>query len=128
MRYLQVTALVYLMLMAGCTNEWNRTNTIKDFIPGTYVKEVKNQFLVANDTLIIQCTGGGNYLIVNRTAYQRIQGNRLSPQQHSEMNYKAIFNDKSQNLYEERLGKTFAFDPDNKRLFEGGSEYMKVVP
>ena len=44
------------------------------------------------------------------------------------MNYKAIFNDKSQNLYEERLGKTFSFDPDNKRLFEGGSEYMKVVP
>lgn len=128
MRYLSITVLVCLLIIWGCTSEANRTNIIKDFIPGTYAKEVKNQFVIASDTLIIQSTGGENYLIVNRTAYQRIKGNQLSPQQHSEINYKALFNDKSQNLYEERLGKTFSFDPENKRLFEGGSEYKKVMP
>lgn len=128
MRYLQARVFIGLIMICGCSSQASRTATVKDFIPGTYAKEVKNQFLIASDTVIIQCTGGENYLIVNRTAYQRIQGNRLFPQQHSEINYKAVFNDKSQNLYEERLGKTFSFDPDNKRLFEGGSEYKKVMP
>ena len=128
MRYLQTTALFYLIVLTGCTSESNRNTAIKRFIPGTYVKEVKNEFLIASDTLIIQRTAGENYLIVNRTGYQRIKGNRLSAQQYSEENLQAVFNEKSENLYEQRLGKTFSFDPDNRRLFEGASEYKKVVP
>ena len=128
MRYLQTMALICLIILTGCTSEWNQEAAIKRFIPGTYVKEVKNEFLFASDTLIIQCTAGDNYPIVNRTVYQRIKGNRLSPQQYSEVNLKAIYNDESGNLYEQRLGKTFSFDPANRRLFEGGSEYKKVVP
>ena len=128
MRYLKIMALICLIVLTGCTGESNRNTAIKRFIPGTYVKEVKNEFLIASDTLIIQRTAGENYLIVNRTGYQRIKGKQLSPQQYSEINLKAVFNDKSENLYEQRLGKTFSFDPENRRLFEGGSEYEKVVP
>ncbi len=128
MRYLQTLTFICMIVLNGCTSESTRNTIIKHFIPGTYVKEVKNEFLIASDTLIIQRTAGDNYLIVNRTAYQRIKGNRLLPQQYSEVNLQAVFNDKSENLYEERLGKTFSFDPDNKRMFEGGSEYKKVLP
>ena len=128
MRYIKTMALICLIIFTGCKGEFNRDSKITQFISGTYIKEVKNQFLLASDTLIIQHTTGENYLIVNRTAYQRIRGNRLSSQQHSEMKMKAVFNEKSENLYEQRLGKTFSFDPDNQRLFEGGSEYKKVIP
>ncbi len=128
MRYIRTTFLLCLIVVFGCTDESGRSNSIKHFIPGTYVKEVRSKFVIASDTLIIQRTSGDNYLIVNRTAYRRIQGNRLSAQQYSEMAFGAVFNNESQNLYEQRLGKTFSFDPANGRLFEGGSQYTKVNP
>lgn len=128
MRYLQTMTFICLIIVSGCTSESTRKAVVKHFIPGTYVKEVKNDFLIASDTLIIQRTAGENYLIVNRTAYQRIKGNQLLPQQYSEINLKAVFNDQSENLYEQKLGRTFSFDPDNKRMFEGASEYKKVMP
>ena len=128
MSYLKLICITGLILCAGCVDAWKRMDNTKRFIPGTYVKEVKNEFLIAYDTLIIQCSAGNDYLIVNRTAYQRIRNNKLMPEQYSEENWKAVYDEKSQNLYEQRLGKTFSFDPANGRLFECGSEYTKVIP
>src|SRR5438309_8125100 len=121
MRYLKLVLLVGFFLCAGCNDVLKSSNHTKRFIPGTYVKEVKNEFLIAYDTLIIQCSAGNNYLIVNRTAYQRIRNNKLLPEQYSEDNWKALYDEKSQNLYEQRMGKTLSFDPSNRRLFVGGS-------
>ncbi len=84
--------------------------------------------MIAYDTLIIQCAAGNNYLIVNRTSYQRIRDNKLLPEQFDEANLKAVYDERSENLYEQRLGKTFSFDPANSKLYEGGSEYNKVIP
>ena len=128
MQYLKLITIIGFIIYAGCNDASNSSDSTKSFIPGTYVKEVKNEFLIAYDTLIIQCSAGNDYLIVNRTAYQRIRNNKLLPEQFSEENWKAIYDEKSQNLYEQRLGKTFSFDPANGRLFEGGSEYTKVIP
>lgn len=127
MNCLKLIALIGLIIFVGCSDAWERSNRIKRFIPGTYVKEVRNEFLIAYDTLIIQCSTGNNYLIVNRTTYQRIRNKKLLPEQYSEETWKALYDEKSQNLYEQRLGKTFSFDPDNEKLFEGGSEYNKVI-
>src|SRR3954468_12476463 len=77
MRYLKLVLLVGVIICAGCNDALKSSNHTKRFIPGTYVKEVKNEFLIAYDTLIIQCSSGNNYLIVNRTAYQRIRNNKL---------------------------------------------------
>jgi hypothetical protein len=128
MHYLKLMTLIGFILCVGCNDVWKRSETTRRFIPGAYVKEVKNEFLIAHDTLIIQCSAGNNYLIVNRTAYQRIRNNKLLPEQYSEENWKALYDDKSQNLYEQRLGKTFSFDPVKRKLFEGGSEYNKITP
>ena len=128
MHYLKLGALIGFILCVGCNDVGKGSETTRRFIPGTYVKEVKNEFLIAHDTLIIRCSAGNNYLIVDRTAYQRIRDNRLSPEQYSEENWKALYDDKSQNLYEQRLGKTFSFDPIKRKLFEGGSEYNKITP
>ncbi len=124
---LKLFVLIGFILCIGCSDVWERSNSIKRFIPGTYVKEVRNEFLIAYDTLIIQCSAGNNFLIVIRTAYQRIRNHKLLPEQYSEESWKAVYDEKSQNLYEQRLGKTFSFDPDNEKLFEGGSEYNKVI-
>ena len=128
MRCVKTTLWIYVLALWGCTVSPDRSAVIKRFIPGTYVKEVKNQFYIGNDTFIIQRISGNNYLIVNRTGYQRIRENKVSPLKHSETNLMAVYNDKSENLFEQRLGKTFSFDPDNRRLFEGASEYTKVMP
>lgn len=128
MNHLKLILFIGFIVYAGCNRIGERGSDTKDFIPGTYVKEVRNKFLIAYDTLIIQCSAGNNYLIVNRTAYQRIRNHKLLPEQYAEENWKAIYDEKSQNLYEQRLGKTFSFDPGRRKLFEGGSEYTKVVP
>lgn len=128
MRYLHLLLSLCLLVCVSCNDVWKRSDNTKRFIPGTYVKEVKNEFLFGHDTLIIQCTAGNNYLIVNRTSYQRIRENKILPQRFSELDLSAVYDEKSQNLYEQRLGKTFSFDPANKRLFEGGSQYDKVIP
>jgi hypothetical protein len=128
MRYLKLISLIGFIICAGCNDFLKSSDKTKRFIPGTYVKEVKNDFLIGCDTLIIQCAAGNNYLIVNRTAYQRIRNNKLLPEQYDEATWKALYDERSQNLYEQRLGKTFSFDPANNRLFEGGSEYHKVFP
>ncbi len=126
MRQLTCISLACFLLCIGCREIWKHTDNTKRFIPGTYVKEVKNEFAIAYDTLIIQCAAGNNFLIVNRTAFQPIRNNRLLPTQYTEKNWKAIYDEQSQNLYEQQLGKTFSFDPSNKGLFMGASQYAKV--
>jgi len=128
MTFFKMISLIAFITCAGCNDGLKSSNYIKRYIPGTYVKEVKNDFMIAYDTLIIQCTAGNNYLVVNRTAYQRIRNKKLLPEQYAEENWKAVYDHRSQNLYEQRLGKTFSFDPANRKLYEGGSEYNKVVP
>lgn len=127
MRFVPLLSMILLLLAGGCNTASNSNSLIVDFIPGTYVKAVKNEFLLANDTLIVQRTAGNNFLIVSRTTYWRIKGNRLLSPQHSEINLEAVFDDRSGNLNEQRLGKTFSFDPQKSRLFEGGSEYKKII-
>ena len=128
MQYVKLFTLISFFVYAGCNNEWKSSDNIKSFILGTYAKEVKNEFLIASDTLVIQCMSGNNYLIVNRTAYQRFRNSKLLPQQYAEEIWKAVYDEQSRNLYEQRLGKTFSFDPAHGRLFDGGSEYKKVIP
>lgn len=126
MRQVRVFIIVSLFCFGACHNVENNASDVRSFIPGTYVKEVKNEYTIAYDTLFIQCTGGNNFLIVNRTSFQPIRNGRLMALKHSEVNMKALYDEASRNLNEQKLGKTFSFDPANNKLFEGASPYNKI--
>ncbi len=128
MRQFTILFLLCFSFCISCTGVWKPADNIKDFIPGTYAKEVRNESCIAHDTLIIQCIRGNNYLIANWTAYQLIRYNKLLPERHREEDWKALYDEPSQNLNEQRLGKTFSFDPANNRLYDGASPYSKISP
>lgn len=126
MRQFMFIVFVSFSFFIACHSNDNGSSDVRSFIPGTYVKEVKNEFTLAYDTLFIQCTGGNNFLIVNRTSFQPIRNGRLLPLKYSEVNMKAVFDESSENLNEQRLGKTFTFDLPKNRLYEGASPYNKI--
>lgn len=125
MRLFGLVTIVICLLCTAC-NHHDTTATIKDFIPGTYVKEIKNEYAIACDTLFIRCISGNNFLIVNHTAFQSIRNERLLPVRYTESKMKALYDEASQNLNEQRLGRAFSFDPVNNRLFAGAHPYYKI--
>lgn len=126
MRQFSLLTIITFLICTACNHNAGSMATVKDFIPGTYVKEVKNEYAIACDTLFIQCTSGNNFLIVNHTAFQPIRNERLLPVRYTETRMKALYDETSQNLNEHRLGKTFSFDPANNRLFAGAHPYYKI--
>ena len=128
MRVIKFLSSAFILLAVACNSNSAGSDAIKEFISGTYVKEVKNEFSLAYDTLIIQNTSGNDFLIVNRTAYQPIRNQKLLSARYSEVNWKAVYDAQSSHLNELKFGKTFSFDPINHRLFMGASSYTKINP
>ena len=126
MRQFTLIAFIGCVLCVACNHNGNNTASVKDFIPGTYVKEIKNEYAIACDTLFIKCIDGNNFLIVNHTAFQPIRNGKLLPVKYTESSMKALYDEASQNLNEQRLGKIFSFDPENNRLFAGAHPYYKI--
>lgn len=115
------------VLMTACSG--NKGDSVRDFVPGTYTREIKNEFTVGNDSLIIKVLdeAGGTYLIEHRSGYeQRIDGKEIP---------RAVKSEKWTGAYDEvhhqvevwQQGKVFTFLPERKMLISGGgTEYKKV--
>jgi hypothetical protein len=115
-----------LIFIASCSN------AIKDneanFIPGIYVKEIKQEFAVGMDTLIIQVMDkeAGSYTIVRRSSYQQqLDGKLMTPKYEIEKSV-AIYEPATKQLREQNKERVFTFSEEKGLLSTGGSEYKKV--
>ena len=121
-----ITALMIAALAAGCSNL--RTDKVKAFIPGVYVRTVADEFTKGMDTLVIEVLdrSAGSYSINKKMSfYQTIDGKELSPQYKTEQ-WTAIYDDDTHQLMEQRKGKVLSFMPDQELVSMGGSEYKKI--
>lgn len=98
----------------------------KDFIPGTYVREVKNEFSVGNDTLAIGAVNQVTYFIIHKGSYHRIKDGKLLPIKSISENWSASYDENKKILMESKRGKIISFDPSKNILFVGGSQYKKI--
>ncbi len=76
-----ITALMIAALAVGCSNL--RTDKVKAFIPGVYVRTSADEFTKGMDTLVIEVLdrSAGSYSINKKMSfYQTIDGKELSPQ------------------------------------------------
>ena len=104
------------------------SDNIRAFIPGTYIKEINDEFTKGMDTLFISVLDdqAGSYSVIRQTSYrQSIDGKILSPRVETHK-MTAIYNAATKQLTEQSQGKAFSFSPDKNLLSTGGSEYRKI--
>jgi len=108
-------------IVFGCTS-----NNVTDFIPGTYVRSVINEFSVGRDTLVIIAVSDLSYSIIHKASYRRIKEGKLLPEKNMIESWLAAYDKNSQVLVEGKKGKIISFKPSENILFVGGSSYKKV--
>lgn len=106
--------------LSGCVTVPN------NFIPGTYVRTVINEFSIGRDTLIIGAVSATVYTIIHKGSYRRIKDSKLQPAQSIAENWTATYDTKKQVLMEAKKGKIISFDPAKNILLVGSSPYKKI--
>jgi len=125
--YSYLLGLSILLAVASCKN--GASDSLKSFIPGTFVRGINNEFTTGSDSLVISVLdeGGGTYLVSHRSGYQqRIDGKLLPPGYKTEK-WTATYDQEHHQLQVQPQGKTFTFLPEKGILVtNGGTEFKKV--
>ncbi len=121
------TTLVSMVLLMGC--QLSGGDTVRSFIPGTYVKTINQEFSTGNDTLFISLISnpGNNYQIVRHTSYRRIIDGKVLPVENEMEKSTGIYNRIDKVLNETREGSIISFSPDKNELYVGAAMYRKVT-
>jgi hypothetical protein len=114
-----------VLTIAGC-NSFTKKDSVKDFMPGIYVRPIHHEFAIGSDTLEIALLHDNNYTIVKNSGLQRMLDGKRFPWEHKSEQWVAIYQQKEQQLMEQRYGGLLSFDVDHHRLFLGGTEYQKI--
>jgi len=121
----RLSAIAGLILLS-CGNP--ASDNIRAFIPGTYTKEINDEFTKGRDTIFISVLDdqSGSYSVIRQTSYrQSIDEKILSPRVETHK-MTAIYNAATKQLTEQSQGKAFSFSPDKNLLSTGGSAYRKI--
>lgn len=122
------TMLICLCVLLACNS--TKKNRIPEFIPGTYVKAIDNEYAKGNDTLTINILSkeGNNYEVVRHSVYHRIINHKALPLERKTEKWTCIFKKDEKVLYETTKGKVISFIPERDALRIGSGEYRKVDP
>lgn len=120
--------ILFSFLLTASFAACNGPQNTRNFIPGTYVNYAEGEFSVAYDTLIIQPLSGkkGTYRILRKSAYRRIEHNRLQPVVHKKEEWTGLYNDETKSMQETRHGRVITFYPEARRLMVEKREYEKI--
>ncbi|RYZ26464.1 MAG: hypothetical protein EOP49_43395 [Sphingobacteriales bacterium] len=111
-------AVILMLLLFGCGQSAS--------IAGTYVSRESGEYSLSQDTLVIAPSGSeDNYSVVRRSAFQKVRGGKLQPEERKVFTYTGRY-DSSAGL--------LVLDGEDKRIlfFSGGlmlvkREYTKVA-
>jgi len=96
-------------------------------ITGTYVNHASSEFSVADDTLIVEHDKDHNYLIHRTTKFQVIdEAGKKGRPQHETEEWKAVFDEGSQSMTENRKGRIISFDLTKGVLTLENSSYQRI--
>lgn len=122
-----IPVVVIIIILFGC-GAASKSDPLRLFIPGVYVRQVVNEFSAGSDTLVITPLSkqGNSYQIVHRSGFQRIIGGKAQKRESKVENWTAVYNEQEKLLHETRKGKLISFNPEQGSLMVGSSEYKKV--
>lgn len=120
---------VFSVLLFTCCSPFRSRDEVREFIPGTYITEWKNEFTQSKDTIVIAAPGtkgGDGYRITKRSYYQQmIDGKELKPQSKVQ-NWSGTYNPEVKTLVIDKSGRVLLFDPAKNELVEGSTSYRKI--
>jgi hypothetical protein len=119
--------LVLALAIIGLSACQIQSDSVKAFIPGTYINSAKGEYAQAEDTLTITLSGNNAYLITRNTTYQAIRDGKLLHRHHKVRKMNGVFDPKTQLLNETINGEVFRFDPAKRVLIiNSKGEYKKI--
>jgi hypothetical protein len=121
MKRIILTSIIFFGLLVGC-----KEDEVLNFIPGTYVRSVKNEFSVGRDTLVIIKESRNFFSIIHHGIYRRIYHGKISTVRSFSQKWSASYDEDKKILVETRKGKIFSFNTSGNSLFLGTSRYNKI--
>lgn len=115
------------VIVAGC-NSPAANISVKEFVPGTYIRFGEQEFGKEWDTLTIavQNASANEYSIQRAWKYARVlDGKSLEPE-YKVSKTSAIYDAGANLLREGKTGKNYSFNPDENAVFAGTTKYLKL--
>lgn len=114
------------VLFAAC--QTISSDPVRNFIPGSYVRSVGDEFSRGSDTLVLRQLQGNTYEIIKRSGIIRIREGQEQPFEHKIETWTGIYDEKDQVIHEQRKGKLISFVPKENKLLVGSSAFKKINP
>ena len=114
------------LLLQSCDQP--KPDYIKNFLPGTYVARIKQEYSIGEDTIVISpiATDKNTYSILRFSVYQRILDGKIQPEEKKEVMRTGIYSEKEGMLLENKTGKQYYFSPEKGILVIGGTSFQKL--
>ncbi|TCC98478.1 hypothetical protein [Pedobacter hiemivivus] len=113
--------LLVVLFIAGCSAG------LEQNIPGTYVNKASSEFSIAYDTLVVEHDKDLNYLIHRKTGFQLIdEKGRVGDLQIEREAWKAVYDEGSQSMTENRKGRVISFEFKQGLLILENSRYQRI--
>jgi hypothetical protein len=103
-----------------------KPSSVKDFIPGAYVRSFEGEFSKGKDTISIEPFSSSTYTIIRKTTYQRIENGKVYPPERKVEKMTALYDERDEVLNETKKGLVISFDPSRKTLLIGRDVYDKI--
>ena len=127
MKIILLILMTLLLLIFSC-EILVKTDEVRDFIPGTYIRFSQHEYGTEYDTLIInlQNKAANEYKIQRKWKYERVlDGGSIEPE-YKRLITSGIYNASNKLLQESETGLAFSFDAKKLLLYSGPIQYKKI--
>lgn len=119
-----IKSICVVVVMVSCGNP---SDSVKPFIPGTYVRFSSHDMGVENDTLIIEPMNEENsFQITRKWRYDRTIDGVKYPSTYQKQNWSGIYDNEKKAIIENTRDKIITFAPDKGKLYVNTTEYSKI--
>ena len=106
----------------------SKTDAVRSFIPGTYVRFSDHEMRKEYDTLKIEMLSdaGNNYRLTRSSSFQKRLDGQVFPWEFEKEEWTAIYDASKRVLQETKKRKVISFVPERNILFAGTTKYKKI--
>jgi hypothetical protein len=128
---MKMNALIFtclVMAIIGC-NGLTQSDTVKEFIPGTYSAEWQTELNTTRDTLSLQALtqdGSATYLIIRRSQVTFINAAKNRPPEYRLVKWAGTYDSKTKTIFINNNGRVLSFEPQKEILWMGTIKYKKL--
>jgi hypothetical protein len=121
------SSILVVLIFEAC-NSLSTDNSIKKFIPGTYIRFSQHEFGSEWDTLTISLQNeiANEYNVLRKWRYVRILDGKPIAPDYKKQNAIAVYDKGAKQLKTLETGDSYSFDYKQNLLFAGTTKYQKI--